>query len=99
MKIGVIILSLTQGTLNTMVLDHRNILANFQTKILQDKSSMKVYSYNIGKILPKINISEHILWIFLKNFINILAKAIRYKESFNRNISETVCPIWLKFEN
>ena len=59
---------------------------------------MKVYSSNIGKILPKININEHILPIFLINFINILAKTIKYKESFNSNISKTVCPIWLKFE-
>ena len=52
---------------------------------------MKVYSLNIGKILPKININEHILPIFLINFINILAKTIKYKESFNGNISKTVC--------
>ena len=37
--------------------------------------------------------------IFLINLINILAKTIKYKESFNRNFSQTVCPIWPKFEN
>ena len=26
-------------------------------------------------------------------------KTIKYKESFTNNISKTVCPIWLKFEN
>ena len=35
---------------------------------------MKVYSWNIGKILAKININEYILPIFIINFINILAK-------------------------
>ena len=59
---------------------------------------MKVYSWNIGKILAKINIYDDILQIFLINFINILAKTIKYKESFNSNFSKTVCPIWLKFE-
>ena len=60
---------------------------------------MKFYSQNIGKILAKININEHILPIFLIKFINILAKTIKYKESLNINFSKTVCPIWLKFEN
>ena len=48
---------------------------------------MKVYLSNIGKILAKININEHILPIFLINVINILAKTIKYKESFNGNFS------------
>ena len=51
---------------------------------------MKVYSQDIGKILAKINIHEHILLIFLINFINILAKTVRYKESLNTNFSKTV---------
>ena len=43
--------------------------------------------------------NEHILPIFLINFINTLAKTIKYKESFNSNFSKTVSPIWLKFES
>ena len=50
---------------------------------------MKVYSQNIGKILAKININEHILPIFLIKFINILAKTIKYKKSLNINFSKT----------
>ena len=50
--------------------------------------SMKVYSTNIGKILINININEHILPIFLINFINKLAKTIKYKESFNGSLSK-----------
>ena len=38
---------------------------------------MKVNSQNIGKILAKINIHEHILTIFLIDFINILTKTIK----------------------
>ena len=59
---------------------------------------MKVYSQNIGKILVKINFTEHILPIFLIYFINILVKTMKYKESFNYDFSNTVCLIWLKFE-
>ena len=59
---------------------------------------MKVYSQNIGKILAKININEHILPIFIIKFINVLAKTIKYKESLNINYSKTLCLIWLKFE-
>ena len=54
---------------------------------------MKVYSYNIGKILPKININEHILPFSLINFINILANTINTK---TEHILETVCPISFK---
>ena len=71
-------------------------MAKFQTKILLDKSSMKVYSQNIGKILPKINIHGCIFPILLINFINIWAKTMKYKESLNINFSKTVYPIWLK---
>ena len=54
---------------------------------------MKVYSYDIGKILTKIiDIHEYILPIFLINLINVLAKTIEYKETFNGHISKTVCP-------
>ena len=35
-----------------------NTLPKFQAKIPYDKSSMKVYSSNIGKILAKINIKD-----------------------------------------
>ena len=61
--------------------------------------SMKIYSQNIGKIWAKINIHDHTLLIFFINFINILAKTIKYKKSFNGIFSITVCPIWLKFDN
>ena len=54
---------------------------------------MKVYSLNVGKILATININDHILPISLINFINILAKTLKYKESFKGNFSKTVCPI------
>ena len=57
---------------------------------------MKIYSWNIGKILPKININEHILPISLINFINILANTIWYKETKNKHILKTVCPISFK---
>ena len=40
--------------------------------------------------MAKLNINEHILPIFLINFINILAKTIKYKESFNGNFSKNV---------
>ena len=52
----------------------------------------------MGVRATKNNSNEHILPIFLINFINILAKTIRYKESFNNSISKTLCLIWLKFE-
>ena len=48
--------------------------------------------------MAKINISEHILPIFLINFINILAKTIKYKESFNGNFSKTLCPIFAEIQ-
>ena len=51
------------------------------------------------KLAGKTYIKENILPIFLNNFINILAKTIKYKESFKSNISKAICPIWLKFEN
>ena len=57
---------------------------------------MKVYSWNIGKILAKMNIHDHILPIFLINFINILANTIQYKENKNKCIPKTVCPISFK---
>ena len=61
---------------------------------------MKVHTKNIGKILAKINIHEHALPICIIRFINVSAKTKKkYKETFNNNISETVFPIWLKFEN
>ena len=50
-------------------------------------------------MLAKINITEHILAIFLIKIINILTKTIKYKESLNINFLKTECPIWLKFEN
>ena len=37
--------------------------------------------------------------MFLIKFINILAKAMKYKESLNSNFSKTICPIWLTFDN
>ena len=61
-----------------------------------NKSNMKVYSWNIGKILAKINIKEHILPIFLINVINILAKTTVYKEAKNKHILKTTCPISIK---
>ena len=47
-------------------------------------SSMKVYSWNIGKILAKININELILPILLINLIKLLAKTTT-KTSFLKN--------------
>ena len=52
---------------------------------------MKAYSPNIGKILAKININEHILPIFHQS--EKRAKTVKYKESLNINLSKTVCPI------
>ena len=40
--------------------------------------------------MAKININEHILPFFLINFINILVKTIKYKESFNSNFSKNL---------
>ena len=74
------------------VLGHRTTLAKFQTKV---KSSMKVYNV---RLLAKIMINEHICQFLLINFVNIMAKTIKYQESLNSNSSKTVCPIWLKFK-
>ena len=52
---------------------------------------------HIVKYWQKINIHEHILPIFLNNFINVLAKTIKYEETFNSHISKSGCPICLKF--
>ena len=87
------------GYFSVNVLGHTTSLLKFQTKIvyiLLDKSSMKVYSLNIGKLLAKININEHILPIFLITAINILAKTMIYKETKNNHILKTVCPISIK---
>ena len=45
--------------------------------------------------MGKSNINEHFLPIFLSKFINIMAKTIKYKESFSGNFSKTVRLIWL----
>ena len=50
-----------------------NTWPSFRPKFYEIKISMKVYSQNVGKILAKLNINEHILPIFLIKFINILA--------------------------
>ena len=42
------------------------------------------------KILGKLHIHVHILPAFLINFINILAKVMKYKEPFKSNILKTV---------
>ena len=48
--------------------------------------------------MAKISISEHILPIFIINFINILAKTKKYKESFNGNFSKTLCTIFVEIQ-
>ena len=58
---------------------------------------MKVYSWNISKILAKINIDEHILPIFLINVIHILAKTIIYDKV--RDSSHVWLPKGWKNEN
>ena len=64
------------------ILGHRNTLTKFQIKILLDKSSIKVIIHKIiGKLLAKINTSEHILPIFLINSINILKKQNKTKQN------------------
>ena len=60
---------------------------------------MKVVWRFSHKILAKININKHILPILLINFINILAKTIKYNYFRILSFSKTVCMIWLKFEN
>ena len=51
------------------------------------------------KYQQKIKIHEHILSILTIYFINKLAKTIKYKDSFNSHISQTVSSIWVKFYN
>ena len=59
---------------------------------------MKVYSWNIGKILAKklILLNDHILPIFLITIVNILAKTIIYRETKNNYILKTICLISIK---
>lgn len=45
-----------------------------------------------------MNINEHILTIYLINFINIFAEMMKYKETKNIHILTTVCPISFKPE-
>ena len=56
---------------------------------------MKAYSQNIGKILAKININEHILPIFHQS--EKRAKTVKYKESLNINLSKTVSSVVCTF--
>ena len=57
---------------------------------------MKVYSQEIGNIFSKINNSEHILPILSLRFIHILAKTVMYKETKNKHILKTECPVSIK---
>ena len=60
------------GKLYVNVLGYRTHWPCFRPKFCKIyKSSMKGYSQNIGKILAKINIIEHILQIFCIKFINV----------------------------
>ena len=52
-----------------------------------------MFNENFGKN------NEQILIISLINFINILAKTIKYKETLNINFSKIKCLISVKFEN
>ena len=45
---------------------------------------MKVYSYYIGRIMPKIDIHEYILPNFLKNFINLYSKSNKIQGNFQQ---------------
>ena len=70
------------GYLSVNVLGHRNTL------FCKVKVAWRFIHEQFGKILAKININEHILPIFLINFINLLAKTKKYKESFNNHFSK-----------
>ena len=63
----------------------------------------KVYLWNIGKILAKININEHILPIFLFSFSNILAKNNKiqriFQQQFLKNCMSNLDEIWEFNEN
>ena len=63
-----------------------------------NKSSTKVNSYNIGKILAKVdnNIHGH---LFYEQLYQCTDKNNKIPRTFNSHISNTVHPTWLEFEN